>query len=92
MVARTDRAAKRRKGRPKAQRGHESGAQRSGGPQRPLRREGGGSNLRDRKHRSTPRHRPKEVFRWFREAGLVDIDLLDSDDGWVSVRGRAPGG
>jgi len=38
------------------------------------------------------RHRPKEVFRWFREAGLVDVDLLDSDDGWVSVRGRAPGG
>lgn len=36
------------------------------------------------------RHRPKEVFRWFREMGLVDIDLLDSDDGWVSVRGRVP--
>jgi SAM-dependent methyltransferase len=36
------------------------------------------------------RHRPKEVFRWFREAGLTDIDLLDSDDGWVSVRGRTP--
>jgi SAM-dependent methyltransferase len=36
------------------------------------------------------RHRPKEVFRWFREVGLRDIDLLDSDDGWVSVRGRAP--
>ncbi len=36
------------------------------------------------------RHRPKEVFRWFREAGLTDIDLLDSEDGWVSVRGRAP--
>src|SRR5438552_817338 len=38
------------------------------------------------------RHRPKEVFRWFREAGLVDIDLLDSDDGCVSVRGRVTGG
>jgi SAM-dependent methyltransferase len=37
------------------------------------------------------RHRPKEVFRWFREAGLTEIDLLDSDDGWVSVRGRVPG-
>ncbi len=36
------------------------------------------------------RHRPKEVFRWFREMGLRDIDLLDSDDGWVSVRGRVP--
>jgi SAM-dependent methyltransferase len=36
------------------------------------------------------RHRPKEVFRWFREAGLTAIDLLDSDDGWVSVRGRMP--
>ena len=36
------------------------------------------------------RHRPKEVFRWFREMGLTDIDLLDSDDGWVSVRGRVP--
>jgi SAM-dependent methyltransferase len=36
------------------------------------------------------RHRPKEVFRWFREMALVDIDLLDSDDGWVSVRGRVP--
>jgi SAM-dependent methyltransferase len=36
------------------------------------------------------RHRPKEVFRWFREAGLTNIDLLDSEDGWVSVRGRAP--
>ncbi|HLK10058.1 MAG TPA: class I SAM-dependent methyltransferase [Candidatus Binatia bacterium] len=36
------------------------------------------------------RHRPKEVFRWFREAGLTEIDLLDSDDGWVSVRGRMP--
>ncbi len=36
------------------------------------------------------RHRPKEVFRWFREAGMTNIDLLDSDDGWVSVRGRAP--
>jgi SAM-dependent methyltransferase len=36
------------------------------------------------------RHRPKEVFRWFREAGLINIDLLDSEDGWVSVRGRAP--
>jgi SAM-dependent methyltransferase len=38
------------------------------------------------------RHRPKEVFRWFREMGLTDIDLLDSDDGWVSVRGRVPAG
>jgi len=36
------------------------------------------------------RHRPKEVFRWFRESGLVDLDLLDSEDGWVSVRGRRP--
>jgi len=36
------------------------------------------------------RHRPKEVFRWFREMRLTDIDLLDSDDGWVSVRGRVP--
>src|SRR5215510_7608677 len=36
------------------------------------------------------RHRPKEVFRWFREAGLINVDLLDSEDGWVSVRGRAP--
>jgi SAM-dependent methyltransferase len=36
------------------------------------------------------RHRPKEVFCWFREAGLINVDLLDSDDGWVSVRGRAP--
>ena len=36
------------------------------------------------------RHRPKEVFRWFREMGLTEIDLLDSDDGWVSVRGRVP--
>ena len=36
------------------------------------------------------RHRPKEVFRWFREAGLTDVDLLDSEDGWVCVRGRAP--
>ncbi|MBI3770067.1 MAG: class I SAM-dependent methyltransferase [Deltaproteobacteria bacterium] len=36
------------------------------------------------------RHRPKEVFRWFREMRLADIDLLDSDDGWVSVRGRVP--
>jgi len=36
------------------------------------------------------RHRPKEVYRWFREAGLTDIDLLDSEDGWVSVRGRTP--
>jgi hypothetical protein len=36
------------------------------------------------------RHRPKEVFRWFREMKLADIDLLDSDDGWVSVRGRVP--
>lgn len=36
------------------------------------------------------RHRPKEVFRWFREAGLTNIDLLDSEDGWVSVRGQAP--
>ena len=36
------------------------------------------------------RHRPKEVFRWFREMGLVELDLLDSDDGWVSVRGRVP--
>jgi len=36
------------------------------------------------------RHRPKEVFRWFREAGLKEIELLDSDDGWVSVRGRVP--
>lgn len=36
------------------------------------------------------RHRPKEVFHWFREAGLTNIDLLDSGDGWVSVRGRAP--
>ena len=36
------------------------------------------------------RHRPKEVFRWFREVGLTEIDLLDSDDGWVSVRGRVP--
>lgn len=36
------------------------------------------------------RHRPKEVFRWFREAGLTNIDLLDSENGWVSVRGRAP--
>ena len=36
------------------------------------------------------RHRPKEVFRWFREMGLTDIDLMDSDDGWVSVRGRLP--
>jgi SAM-dependent methyltransferase len=36
------------------------------------------------------RHRPKEVFRWFREAGLINVDLLDSEDGWVSVRGQAP--
>jgi SAM-dependent methyltransferase len=36
------------------------------------------------------RHGPKEVFRWFREAGLTNIDLLDSEDGWVSVRGQAP--
>jgi SAM-dependent methyltransferase len=36
------------------------------------------------------RHRPKEVFRWFREMRLTEIDLLDSDDGWVSVRGRVP--
>jgi SAM-dependent methyltransferase len=36
------------------------------------------------------RHRPKEVFRWFREMGLVDLDLLDSEDAWVSVRGRVP--
>jgi len=36
------------------------------------------------------RHRPKEVFGWFRQAGLTEIDLLDSDDGWVSVRGRVP--
>jgi SAM-dependent methyltransferase len=36
------------------------------------------------------RHRPKEVFRWFREAGLTNVDLLDSEDGWVSVRGQAP--
>jgi SAM-dependent methyltransferase len=36
------------------------------------------------------RHRPKEVFRWFREAGLINVDLLDGEDGWVSVRGRAP--
>lgn len=36
------------------------------------------------------RHRPKEVFAWFREMGLVDLDLLDSDDGWVSVTGRKP--
>src|SRR5262245_12950033 len=36
------------------------------------------------------RHRPKEVFRWFREAGLINVDLLDSEDCWVSVRGRAP--
>jgi SAM-dependent methyltransferase len=36
------------------------------------------------------RHRPKEVFRWFREMGLSEIDLLDSDDGWVSVRGKVP--
>ena len=36
------------------------------------------------------RHRPKEVIRWFREAGLTNIDLLDSEDGWVSVRGQAP--
>lgn len=36
------------------------------------------------------RHRPKEVFRWFRQAGLINIDLLDSDDGWVSVRGQVP--
>jgi 2-polyprenyl-3-methyl-5-hydroxy-6-metoxy-1,4-benzoquinol methylase len=36
------------------------------------------------------RHRPKEVFRWFREAGLINVDLLDSEEGWVSVRGRAP--
>lgn len=36
------------------------------------------------------RHRPKEVYRWFREVGLTEIDLLDSDDGWVSVRGRVP--
>ena len=36
------------------------------------------------------RHRPKEVYRWFREVGCTDIDLLDSDDGWVSVRGRVP--
>src|SRR5262249_13898647 len=27
------------------------------------------------------RHRPKEVFRWFREAGLINVDLLDSEDG-----------
>jgi SAM-dependent methyltransferase len=36
------------------------------------------------------RHRPKEVFRWFRELGLTEIDLLDSDDGWISVRARKP--
>jgi len=36
------------------------------------------------------RHCPKEVFRWFREAGLINVDLLDSEDGWVSVLGRAP--
>jgi SAM-dependent methyltransferase len=36
------------------------------------------------------RHTPKEVFRWFREAGLTGIDLLDSDDSWVSVTGRVP--
>ena len=36
------------------------------------------------------RHREKEVFAWFRDMGLVDLDLLDSEDGWVSVRGRAP--
>jgi 2-polyprenyl-3-methyl-5-hydroxy-6-metoxy-1,4-benzoquinol methylase len=36
------------------------------------------------------RHRPKEVFRWFREAGLINVDLLESEDCWVSVRGRAP--
>ena len=35
-------------------------------------------------------HRPKEVFRWFREVGLTEIDLLDSDDDWVSVRGLVP--
>lgn len=37
------------------------------------------------------RHRPKEVFAWFRKAGLRDIELMDGPDGWVSVRGRAPG-
>lgn len=36
------------------------------------------------------RHREKEVFDWFRQAGLVNIDLLPSEDGWVSVRGRKP--
>lgn len=36
------------------------------------------------------RHREKEVFDWFRQAGLVDIDLLPTEDGWVSVRGRKP--
>jgi SAM-dependent methyltransferase len=36
------------------------------------------------------RHRPKEVFGWFRQMGLTEIDLLDSEDGWVSVRGRVP--
>ena len=30
------------------------------------------------------------AFRWFREMGLTEIDLMDSDDGWVSVRGRVP--
>lgn len=36
-------------------------------------------------------HTAKEVFGWFRELGLKEIDLLPSDDGWVSVRARVPG-
>jgi SAM-dependent methyltransferase len=37
------------------------------------------------------RHTAKEVFGWFRELGLRDIDLLPSDDGWVSICARVPG-
>jgi GNAT superfamily N-acetyltransferase len=59
MVARTDRTAQRRKGRPQAERGHGGTEARSG----PLRREAGGSNLCGQKTRSLPRHRPKEGLR-----------------------------
>lgn len=34
------------------------------------------------------KHSYPEVFRWFRQAGLMNIDLLDEE---VAVRGRKPG-
>jgi len=36
------------------------------------------------------RHSAKEVYGWFRDAKLEALDLLPSDNGWVSVRGRRP--